>query len=111
MTIDKFQSAQIALERFEKLYGHEVLEVFSIANGFISRNLTDGMVAGVPQQVILEGKRIWVVPVIISKKTEMYGEIGAILIEDQTHKIVGTTDTSDILHQAEVLLCEETQSL
>jgi len=47
MSIDKFKIAQNALNRFEKLYGIEVLKVFSAANGYISRDLTDGMVAGV----------------------------------------------------------------
>ncbi len=56
MPSDKFKSAEKALKRFEKLYGPEVLEIFSVANGYISRELTDGMVAGVPHRAVLDEK-------------------------------------------------------
>lgn len=110
MNIDKFNAAERALKRFEKLYGPEVIEVFSIANGYISKKLTDGMVAGVPQSAILDKKKLWVVPIILAKKTGVYGEIGAILIDDMSHSILGTTTKSEILQKAEVLLGEEAKA-
>ena len=110
MRIDKFKAAERALKRFEKLYGPEVLKVFSVANGYISRELTDGMVAGVPQRATLDGKKLWVVPVVLSKKVGVYREIGAILIDEKTHSILGTTARSEVLQRAEVLLNEETKA-
>lgn len=110
MSTDKFEAAKKALERFEKLYGQEVRTVFSVANGYISRELTDGMVAGVPQRAVLDKKSLWVVPIILAKKVGVYGEIGAILIEDKTHSILGSTTKSEILQKAEVLLGEEAQA-
>ena len=111
MSIDKFKMAEKALNRFEKLYGTEVIKVFSIANGYISRELTDGMVAGVPQRAVLDQKKLWVVPIVLTKKAGGYGEIGAILIDDQTHSILGTTAKSEILQKAEVLLDENAKVL
>ena len=110
MATDKFEAADRALKRFEKLYGSEVIKVFSIANGYISRELTDGMIAGVPQRTILDKKNLWVVPIILSKKTGVYGEIGALLIEETTHSILGTTAKSEILQKAEALLSEKAKA-
>lgn len=90
MPIDKYKMAEKALMLFERLYGPKVQKVFAVANGYISRELTDGMVAGVPQQAVLEQKKIWVVPIVLTKKAGGYGEIGAILIDEQTYAILGT---------------------
>lgn len=110
MSIDKFKMAQKALNRFEKLYGEQVIKVFSVANGYISRELTDGMVAGVPQRAVLDQKKLWVVPIILTKKAGGYGEIGAILIDDQTHSILGSTDKSEIIQKAEMILDEKAKA-
>jgi len=110
MSIDKFKMAQQALNRFEKLYGEQVLKIFSVANGFISRELTDGMVAGVPQRAVLDQKKLWIVPIILTKKAGGYGEIGAIIIDDQTHSILGSSDKSEIMQKAEMLLDEKAKA-
>ncbi|MCU0645512.1 MAG: hypothetical protein MUC94_14805 [bacterium] len=110
MSIDKFALAQKALNRFEKLYGEQVIKVFAVANGYISRELTDGMVAGVPQRAILDKKKLWVVPIILTKKAGGYSEIGAILIDDQTHSILGSTDKSEIIQKAEMILDEKAKA-
>ena len=85
MPTNKFKIAQEALSRFEKLYGAEVLKVFSVANGYIASELADGMVAGVPQRAVLDKQKLWAVPIILTKKAGGYGELGVIFIEDQTH--------------------------
>jgi len=72
MPVDKYKMTKRALIRFEKMYGPIVKKVFATANGFISRELTDGMVAGVPQQAILDHKKIGVVPIILTKKAGGY---------------------------------------
>ena len=61
------------------------------------------MVAGVPQRINLEEKKLWGVPIILGQKAGAYGEIGAILIDDKTHSILGTTNKSEIIQKAEVL--------
>ncbi len=96
MSLDKFKAASKAIVRFEKLYGSDILEIFSVANGYISRELTDGMVAGVPQRVALDEKILWVVPIILAKKAGIYGENGAILTDNKTHSILGTTAKPEI---------------
>jgi hypothetical protein len=111
MSIDKFKMAEKALNRFEKLYGAEFMKVFSIANGYISRELTDGMVAGVPQRAVLDQRELWVVPIVLTKKAGGYGEIGTILIDGLTHSILGTTTKSEVLHQAEILFDENAEVL
>jgi len=110
MSIDKFQIAKNALNRFEKLYGAEVLKVYSAANGYISRELTDGMVAGVPQRAVLEQKKLWVVPIILTNKAGGYGELGVIFIEDQTLSILGSTDRSEVFKKAEMLVDEKAKA-
>ena len=61
------------------------------------------MIAGVPQRTIF-GKNLWVVPIILSKKDGVYGEIGALLIDETTHSILGTTAKSEIFQKAEAFL-------
>lgn len=107
MPIDKFKLAQQALIRFEKLYGSDCTKVFSIANGYITRELTDGMVAGAPQRAVIDNKMLWVVPIILTKKAGGYGELGVILIDDQIYSILGTTDRSEIFQKAEMLVNEK----
>ena len=111
MSIDKFAATEKALKRFELLYGAEYSKIFSVANGYISRELTDGMVAGVPQRAILDEKYLWVVPIMLAKKVGVYGEIGAILIDDKTYSILGTTAKPEVMQKAEVLLDEEAQAV
>jgi hypothetical protein len=110
MSIDKFKMVQKALNRFEKLYGEQVMKIFSVANGFISRELTDGMVAGVPQRAVLDQKKLWIVPIILTKKAGGYGEIGAIIIDDQTHSILGSSDKSEIMQKAEMFVDEKAKA-
>ena len=95
---------------FEKLYGSEGVKVFSIANGYISRDLTDGMVAGVPQRAVIDKKKLWVVPIILTKKAGGYAELGVILIDDQNHSILGATDRAEILQKAEMFVNEKAKA-
>ena len=83
MRIAKLKAEDRALERFEKLYGTEALKVFSTANEYIANELTDGMVAGVPQRAVLEGKQLRVVPIVLAQKAGIYCEISAILKKKQ----------------------------
>jgi len=110
MSIDKYQLAEKALLRFEKIYGPDVMKVFSVANGNISKELTDGMVAGVPQKTTLQKKDIWVVPIVLTKKAGGYGEIGAILIDDINHCIMGATKKSEVFKRAEIYFDEKTKA-
>lgn len=111
MSIDKFKSAENALKQFEKLYGYVVRKVFSIANGYISRELTDGMIAGVPQRAVLDSKTIWVVPIVLTRKAGGYGEIGAIIIDDQTYSILGSTDKTEVFQKAEALFHDKVKAI
>lgn len=103
MSHEKFSATERALNAFEKLYGDEVRQVFRIANGHISRELTDGMIAGVPQKVLLEGKKIRVVPIILTPKAGGYGEIGSIIIDAIALNILGSTTRVEVLQNAEAL--------
>jgi hypothetical protein len=109
MAIDKYQIAEKMLIRYEKLYGPGFKKVFSVANGFISKELTDGMVAGIPQRTLLKQKKLWVVPIVLTKKAGGYGEIGAILIDDQSHTILGASAKEEIMQKAEILFDEKTK--
>jgi hypothetical protein len=110
MKVDKFKAAENALKKFERRFGPKVVQVFAAANGYISRELTDGMVAGVPQRAVLDKKILWIVPIILTKKTGVYGEVGVIIIDDQSHSILGTTARSEVLQKAEVLIGEEAEA-
>jgi len=107
MPIAKFKFVQQALIRFEKIYGSEGVKVFSVANGYISRELTDGMVAGVLQRAVIDKKILWIVPIILSKKACGDGELGVILIDNQILLILGTTDRSENFQKVEMLVNEQ----
>lgn len=101
MSLKKYKTTERALTAFERLYGTDVRKAFAIANGYISRELTDGMLAGISQKAILEDKTLWVVPIVLTPKAGGYAEIGAIIIDAQTHSILGSTAKSEVIQNAE----------
>ncbi|MBN2088994.1 hypothetical protein JW964_05250 [candidate division KSB1 bacterium] len=108
--MDKFKKAAVTLHKYEKFYGPRLIEIFSIANGYIARELTDGMVAGVPQRTLMGQEQLWVVPIILTQKAGGYGEIGALIIDELTGKIRGITEKNEIFQKAELLHAEKAQA-
>lgn len=108
--MDKFKKAAATLLKYEKFYGPRLMEIFSIANGYIARELTDGMVAGVPQRTVMGPDQLWVVPIILTQKAGGYGEIGALIIDELTGKVKGITEKNEIFQKAELLHAEKAQA-
>jgi hypothetical protein len=106
MTNDTYNAAVEMLKKHERLHGKKCLRALSIANGYIARNLTDGMAAGLPQKAIIHDDKVWVVPIRLSRKTGASGEVGVILIDDTSMNVIGATTTADVLKQCEALLHE-----
>ena len=72
-------------------------------------NLTDAMVAGLPQPANLNGKKIWSVPILLSSKATIATEIGVIFIDDENQQVIGATDNSLVMQNAETLLYEQAE--
>lgn len=105
----KYQRALDRLNSFKRLYGGKVVKIMGIANQHIFLTLTDGMTAGVPQPVNMNGKKIWSVPILLSSDRTTPTEIGMIFIDDENYEIIGVTDRETVMQNAETLLYEATE--
>jgi len=105
----KYQRALDRLNSFKRLYGEKVVKIMGIANQHIFLTLTDGMTAGVPQPVDMNGKKIWSVPILLASNKNITIEIGMIFIDDETLEISGVTDHETVMQNAETLIYEETE--
>ena len=99
----KYQRALDLLNSFKTRYGEKIVKIIAIANHYIFMNLTDAMVAGLPQPAILDGKKIWSIPILLSSRVGISTEIGVIFIEDETQEIIGATENSVVMQNAESL--------
>ena len=102
----KYQRALDLLNKFKMLYGEKIVKIIGIANHYIFMNLTDAMVAGLPQPANMNGKKIWSIPILLSSKLAVSTEIGVIFIDDATQEVIGATDSSIVMQNAETLLYE-----
>lgn len=105
----KYQQALDRLNSFKKLYGERIVAIIGKANRFIFLNLTDGMVAGLPQPATMNGHKVWIVPILLSAKTGIASEVGVIFIDDETHEVSGATDREIVMQNAETFIYEETE--
>lgn len=110
MEMDKFKAAEKTMKKFETLFGKSFKKVVSVANQQILSKLTDGMNAGIPQMTTFGKKKLWVVPIQLSKKTGVFGEVGAILINPKDFSILGMSEENEIYQKAEILLNEKAQA-
>jgi len=104
----KYQRALDLLNSFKRFYGEKIVRIIGAANHYIFMHLTDSMVAGLPQPANINGKKIWSVPILLSSNVAISTEIGVIFVDDETQKIIGATDNSIVMKNAETLLYEKT---
>jgi len=105
----KYQQALDRLNSFKKRYGGKIVTIIGKANRFIFLNLTDGMVAGLPQPATINGNKVWSVPILLSAKLGIAAEIGVIFIDDETPEVIGATDSEIVMQNAEAFAYEETE--
>jgi len=103
----KYKKAVEVLEFYQELYGEALVKIIGKANRHILINLTDGMVAGLPQPATLLSKKVWSVPILLTAKTGATGEVGVIFVDDETEEVLGATDPSTVMHNAEMLIDEK----
>ena len=103
----KYEKAVDRLDHLQQLYGDAIIEVIGKANHHILMNLTDGLVAGVPQPAAIYDRKVWSVPILLSPKTGATGEVGVIFVDGDTHEVLGATDTPTVMHNAEMLVDEK----
>jgi len=105
----KYKKTAELLGFYQQLYGEAIVKIIGKANRHILMNLTDGMVAGLPQPATLLNKKVWSVPILLTAKTGATGEVGVIFIDDENHDVLGATDTSMVMHNAEMLINEKVE--
>ena len=102
----KYQLALDRLNSLKKLYGEHIVKIIAKTNHRIFINLTDAMVAGVPQPAMINEKKIWSVPIVLTSRGTAPTEIGVIFVDDETQEVIGATDTSTVMQDAEALIYE-----
>ncbi|GEM_PF-2637721 len=91
-----YKKAADLLHKYERLYGGKILKIIGAANQHILMNWGDGLAAGKPMPVEMNGKRIWNLPIILAPKCGGPAEVGSIFIDDKSFQIVGATDIRQV---------------
>jgi hypothetical protein len=92
-----YQTALDTLHQYERLYGKKIIKIIGAANAYILLNLGDGMAAGKPVPVEMNGKRIWTLPIVLAPKCGGPAEVGSVFVDDQTLEVVGATNKKHII--------------
>ncbi|HMF11337.1 MAG TPA: hypothetical protein VKE94_03500, partial [Gemmataceae bacterium] len=71
--------------------------VQSVANAYCLLHYAAGFSGGIPRQLRLGDKKIWIVPVVLtSPGIEAVGEVGVLAIDSATHDVVGATPRAEV---------------
>ncbi|MDZ7301931.1 MAG: hypothetical protein ONB44_07295 [candidate division KSB1 bacterium] len=96
------------LHQYERLYGKKIIKIIGAANHYILMNLGDGMAAGKPIPVELNGKRVWTMPIVLAPKCGGPAEVGSILVDDENLEIIGATDNKQVKRNVKAHTREKT---
>jgi len=92
-----YQNALDLLHEHERRYGKKILKVIGAANYHILMNLGDGMAAGKPIPVEMNGNRIWTLPIVLAPKCGGPAEVGSVFVDDKTLKVIGATENKQVM--------------
>ncbi len=85
------------LQCYESLYGKRILKIIGAANQHILMNFGDGMAAGRPVPVNMNGRRIWNLSIVLAAKAGGPAEVGAVFVDDESLEVVGATESKQVL--------------
>jgi len=91
------QKALDLLHSYERLYGKKIIKIIGAANYHIVMNLGDGMAAGKPIPIEMNGNRFWNLPIVLAPKCGGPAEVGSVLVNDKTLEVVGATNNKQVL--------------
>lgn len=91
------QKAFDLLHQYERLYGKKIIKIIGAANHYILMNLGDGMAAGKPAPVEMNGSRIWNLPIVLAPKCGGPAEVGSVFVDDKTLKVIGATENKQVM--------------
>jgi hypothetical protein len=103
-----YQKALDTLHQYERLYGKKVIKIIGAANAHILLNFGDGMAAGKPVPVEMNGKRIWSLPIVLAPKCGGPAEVGSVFVDERTLEVVGATDKKHVMRNVKTLSREKT---
>lgn len=92
-------NALATLQRYESLYGKRILKIIGAANQHILMHLGNGMAAGKPVPVNMNGRRIWNPSIVVAAKAAGPAEVGAVLVDDESLEVVGATESKQLLRK------------
>jgi hypothetical protein len=85
------------LHVYERQYGKKIIKIIGAANYHILMNFGDGMAAGKPIPVEMNGNRVWTLPIVLAPKCGGPAEVGSIFVDDKTLKIIGSTTNKQVM--------------
>jgi len=92
-----YKKAADLLHQYERLYGKKILRIIGVANQHILMNWGDGLAAGKPMPVEMNGSRIWNLSIVLAPKCGGPAEVGSVFVDDKSFQIVGATDTRQVM--------------
>lgn len=79
-----------------------------IANRFIIKNLRNCFTSGLPKSVSFPIQNVWIVPILLSyPDTGIVGEVGMIVVDNESGSVVGFTPKEEIEKIANTLYEEK----
>jgi len=95
------------LHQYERLYGKKIIKIIGAANHYILMNLGDGMAAGKPVPVEMNGNRIWNLPIVLAPKCGGPAEVGSVFVDDKSLEVVGATNHKQVIRTVKTLTREK----
>jgi hypothetical protein len=104
-------SSQKTLDRlhaYARRYGKKIIKIIGAANYHILMNFGDGMAAGKPIPVEMNGNRIWTLPIVLAPKCGGPAEVGSVFVDDKTFKVIGATANKQVMRNVKAHSREKT---
>jgi hypothetical protein len=91
------QKALDWLHVHERQYGKKIIKIIGAANYHILMNPGDGMAAGKPMPVEMNGNRVWTLPIVLAPKCGGPAEVGSVFVDDKTLNVIGATANKQVM--------------
>ncbi len=102
-----YHKALDLLHQYEKLNGKKIIKIIGAANHYILMNLGDGMAAGKPVPVEMNGNRIWSLSIVLAPKCGGPAEVGSVFVDDKSLEVVRATDNKQVIRTVKALTREK----
>lgn len=75
----------------------EIEKIQIAANSYCIQHYAIGYTGSEPRRLSIKGADVWIVPVVLtSPGYGVVGEVGALVIDDKTHEVIGASPVAEV---------------